>query len=259
LVTRRPSPVFATAGGTPVAAVTAGEMRELDRVAVEELGLGMLQMMENAGRNLADLVIEVVGRRPRQIVILAGGGGNGGGGLCCARHLLNHGSEVAIVLDRQPTALKGPARRQYQVLASAGQTAVTDRDVVELLAGSTLVVDALIGYSLRGAPRGRAADLIELCNQHAGTVVSLDLPSGLNATTGETPGTVVRADVILTLALPKTGLQDMPGELFLADIGIPPCAFERIGIGYSSPFGDAYRVRLVTAPGRPSGCSMWQC
>jgi NAD(P)H-hydrate epimerase len=257
-VTSRPSRTFTTAGGVPVAAVTAGEMRELDRVAVNGLGLGILQMMENAGRNLADLAIEMVGRRRERITILAGGGGNGGGGLCCARHLLNHGNEVAIVLDRQPTALTGAARSQYHVLASAGQTAATDWDVVDLLVGSTLVVDALIGYSLRGAPRGRASDLIELCNQHARAVLSLDLPSGLDATTGETPGASVRADTILTLALPKTGLQLTSGELFLADIGIPPQAFERIGIEYTYPFGDAYRVRLVTAPGS-AGCSMRQC
>ena len=238
---------FTTAGGIPVPAVSGQQMRELDRVAVEELGLGILQMMENAGRSLADLAIEMVGHGPRCITILAGGGGNGGGGLCCARHLLNHGSDVSIVLDRPPAALAGAARTQYRVLASAGQAVAEDGELVYLFAGSTLVVDALIGYSLRGSPRGRTAELIGLCNRHATNVLALDLPSGLDATTGETPGAAIRADATLTLALPKNGLQAARGVLYLADIGIPARAFGCIGIDYTSPFGDAYCVPLVSA------------
>jgi NAD(P)H-hydrate epimerase len=74
--------------------------------------------------------------------------------------------------------------------------------------------------------------------------VSLDVPSGLNATTGETPGQVVRPERTLTLALPKTGLHSVPGDLYLADIGIPPEVYEQLGLGALSPFGKDYWIRL---------------
>ena len=110
--------------------------------------------------------------------------------------------------------------------------------------GARVVVDALIGYSLRGAPRERAADLILACNRHR-RVLSLDVPSGLDATTGEAPGEVVRPERTLTLALPKTGLGDIPGDLYLADISIPPEVYARLGLSYCMPFSDAgYWTRL---------------
>jgi NAD(P)H-hydrate epimerase len=215
---------FRTEGGIAVPAVTADQMREVDRIAVEDFGLGILQMMENAGRNLAQNAMEMLGGESGPVTILAGGGGNGGGGLCCARHLHNRGYEVHLVLDRDAGAMRGAAGTQVR--------------------RALVVVDALIGYSLRGAPRGRAAELILACNRH-GRVLSLDVPSGLNATTGEAPGAVVQPERTLTLALPKTGLGGVPGDLYLADIGIPPEVYDRLGLPYQSPFLDAgYWTRL---------------
>lgn len=103
--------------------VTAAQMREVDRIAVEEFGLGVLQMMENAGRNLAHHAMQMLRENPSdtelgrkgQITILVGAGGNGGGGLCCARHLHNPGYHISLVLDRDPASLGGPAGRQLEV------------------------------------------------------------------------------------------------------------------------------------------------
>jgi NAD(P)H-hydrate epimerase len=246
---------FRTADGTFVPGITASQMREVDRIAVEEMGLGILQMMENAGRNLAETAQELSGATSGKIVVLAGGGGNGGGGLCCARHLLNHGVGVSVVLDRPAARLVGPARAQHRVLARAGHSVVPAADVPELLKQTSLVIDALIGYSLRGAPHGRVADLIALCNRLGKKVLSLDVPSGLDATTGHSPGAVVRSDVVLTLALPKTGLARSDGALLLADIGIPRQVFARIGVDYTSPFGGGYRIQLEPDWGRDEGGS----
>jgi NAD(P)H-hydrate epimerase len=222
-------------------------MREVDRIAVEDFGLGILQMMENAGRNLAQNAMDMLGGEPGPVTILAGGGGNGGGGLCCARHLHNRSYEVRLVLDRDAGAMRGPAGTQLQILQSAGLQVTgpvgVDR-AGDAIRRARVVVDALIGYSLRGAPRGRAAELILACNRH-GRVLSLDVPSGLDATTGEAPGAVVRPERTLTLALPKTGLGDIPGDLYLADIDIPPEVYDRLGLSYRSPFPDAgYWIRL---------------
>jgi NAD(P)H-hydrate epimerase len=236
---------FETESGIAVPAVTAEEMREVDRIAMEDFGLGILQMMENAGRNLAQNVMDMLGDDAGEITILAGAGGNGGGGLCCARHLHNRGFQVHLVLDRKATALRSAAVNQIQILRAAGLQPVAPGEAGESISRADLVVDALIGYSLRGAPRGRAAELIALCNRHAARVLSLDVPSGLNATTGETPGVVVGPKRTLTLALPKTGLLGVPGDLYLADIGIPPEVYGQLGLSYRSPFRNAYSIPLL--------------
>ena len=236
--------VFRTEEGIVVPAVTADQMREVDRIAMEEFGLGILQMMENAGRNLAENVLDMLDGARGKVAILAGSGGNGGGGVCCARHLHNRGFQVWVVLDREAAMLKGAARNQFEILQAAGLQPTEPSQAGEVIRRAQIVVDALIGYGLRGAPRGRTAELIELCDQHAARVLSLDVPSGLNATTGEAPGPMVRPERTLTLALPKTGLQGVSGDLYMGDIGIPPEVFQRLALYFESPFGKRYWVRL---------------
>jgi NAD(P)H-hydrate epimerase len=183
--------------------------------------------------------------RRGEVTVLAGSGGNGGGGLCCARHLHNRGFKVWVVLDRDPRMLRGAAANQLNILQAAGLQPADPTQAGEMMGRSQIVVDALIGYGLRGAPRGRTAELIELCNQDAARVLSLDVPSGLDATTGEAPGPVVRPERTLTLALPKTGLQRVPGDLYLADIGIPPEVFQRLGMPFQILFEEKYWIRLI--------------
>ena len=237
--------MFWTEDGRPVPAVTAEQMREADRIAVEEFGLGILQMMENAGRNLALNVMDMLDSAKGEVTVLAGAGGNGGGGLCCARHLHNRGFKVWVVLDRDPRMLHGAAANQLNILQAAGLQPADPTQASELMARSQIVVDALIGYSLRGAPQGKAAELIDLCNQHAARALSLDVPSGLDATTGEAPGPVMHPERTLTLALPKTGLQRVPGDLYLADIGIPPEVFQRLGVPFQLLFEEKYWIPLI--------------
>jgi NAD(P)H-hydrate epimerase len=246
--------LFYTPDGTAVPTITAEQMREVDRVAVEEFGLGILQMMENAGRNLALHAMDMLadhGDAVSRVAVLAGSGGNGGGGLCCARHLHNRGLEVGVVLSKAPDELAGAARAQLDILYAAGVRPLEAAQARVAVSRAQLVVDALIGYSLRSAPRGRAAEWIELCNACTGQatcrVLSLDVPSGLNATSGETPGVAVRPDRTLTLALPKTGLRDVPGDLYLADIGIPPEVYGRIGLSVPPLFGRYYWLCLSRA------------
>jgi len=243
--------LFQTKEGIWVPAVTAEQMREVDRIAMEEFGLGILQMMENAGRNLAENVMDMLGGTSGEVTVLAGSGGNGGGGLCCARHLHNRGFQVWVVLSKEAAILSGAARNQLQILQSAGVQPVDPSHAEDVICRAQIVVDALIGYSLRGTPRGSVAELINLCNQHAARVLSLDVPSGLDATTGEAPGPVVHPERTLTLALPKTGLQRVPGDLYLADIGIPPEVYHRLGLSFELPFGERYWIRLERGPHTP--------
>jgi len=238
---------FRTDDGIELPAVTAEEMREIDRVAVDEFGLGVLQMMENAGRMLAVHAMEMLSESAGRVAILAGSGGNGGGGLCCARHLRNHGVGVDLVLDQPPSSLDGAAAEQFRVLAKSGAKPVPEEDVPRAVGGASVIVDALTGYGLEGAPRGRVAELIEIANESGSRVLSLDVPSGVNATTGDTPGDAVRPERTLTLALPKTGLARIPGELYVADIGIPLVVYERLAIAVQPFFSGRYSVRVSFA------------
>jgi NAD(P)H-hydrate epimerase len=232
---------FETADGVGVTAVTAEEMRAVDRVAVEAVGIELLQMMENAGRTLAEQV-SVIG--DGSVLVVTGNGGNGGGGLACARHLANRGVAIDVVLDREPEELSGAAATQYGILDEMG---VAVRVGPEAVADSkpSVVVDALIGYGLGGAVREPAASLISELNGLGASVLSLDVPSGVDATTGETLGVAVEPDRVLTLALPKTGLVGRDEPLVLADISVPATVYERLDIAYERPFApDSWTRRL---------------
>jgi NAD(P)H-hydrate epimerase len=107
------------------------------------------------------------------------------------------------------------------ILQSTGFSTADPTHAENIIRSSSLIVDALIGYSLKGPPHGQVAHYINIANQSNVPVLSLDLPSGMNATTGETAGDCIEADMTLTLALPKTGLRAIDHTLYLADIGIP--------------------------------------
>jgi NAD(P)H-hydrate epimerase len=236
--------MFKTKSGQRIPALTEDQMREVDRIAMQDFGLGVLQMMENAGRSLALHAMDMLGAHAGEVTILAGTGGNGGGGMCCARHLHNRGLKVQLILDRDSNSLRGPAPAQFRILEQAGLGVVRPDDTEQRLKEAEIVIDALVGYSLRGAPQGRTKELISLANHNAARILALDLPSGMNATTGETPGVVIRPERTLTLALPKTGLRHLDGDLYLADIGIPPEVYHPLGIHFEPFFGDQYWIPL---------------
>jgi len=232
---------FRTTDGQAVTAVTAVEMEAVDRVAVEEFGISLLQMMENAGRNLAGHVRELT---PDRVVVLAGNGGNGGGGMCAARHLANRDVAVSVVLDRSPDQLTGAARTQYETLAKMG-VPVSEGTAPLIEESGLVLVDALVGYGLDGPLRGTAADLVDLTDDRDASVVSLDVPSGMVATSGDRPGAAVDPDSVLTLALPKTGLTECDAALSLADIAIPAGVYGSLDIPYVTPFDEEYWVELT--------------
>lgn len=236
---------FVTDEGVTVPAVTTDQMREVDRVAIDHAGPNLYQMMENAGRGLALMVIETLGDRWRSspIVVLAGTGGNGGGGICAARHLANRGADVTLVVS-EPGRLTPVPRDQLHIYrGTAGRSAsLSDLDALE----PALIVDAIIGYSLRAEPRGAALHLVEWATSSSAPIVALDVPSGTDATTGEAPGAHLIAETTVTLALPKTGLDaTAAGDVWLADLGIPAAVYRELEIHVPSDvFGHRFRVPL---------------
>ena len=197
--------------------------------------------MENAGRILA---WHVCNARDGDVIVVAGSGGNGGGGLTCARHLANRDIPVQVVLDRPPAELSGAVAHQCRILNEMNVSVISGVESLADADGRATIVDALIGYGLSGDIRPPADEYIGRINDRSGPTVSLDVPSGIDATTGEALGEAVAPARTVTLALPKTGLDAPTGELYLADISIPRTVYDRIGIEYEPPFGDADWVRL---------------
>jgi NAD(P)H-hydrate epimerase len=232
-------------------------MVEVDRIATDQAGLGLLQMMENAGRELAELTRHVLSGSvtQRSVVVLAGTGNNAGGGLVAARRLAGWGAEVMVAFARPILRLRpGPCAQLEPLLAAGVRTAVAghDRSYPEL-AGEVLhadaVIDALIGYSLRGAPDDSYRSLIGIAPLGDGPVISLDLPSGVDASSGTRPGAAMAADITLALALPKRGTESgegrrLSGVRYLADIGIPRSVFARLGIEGVPTFADGPLLRI---------------
>jgi NAD(P)H-hydrate epimerase len=221
-------------------------MRDVDRVAVE-LGLTLTRMMENAGANLAWLASVMLGGgvSGRGITVLAGPGGNGGGGLVAARRLIGWGADVVVRLASDPADLGPVPLEQLRLLeqmeapigVGAGGLGVTE-----------LFIDAILGYSQQGNPSGDAAILVAAMADS--TVLSLDVPTGLELERGIVGEPAVRAAATLTLALPKESLRawaarPLVGQLYLADISIPAAVYDRLGIAYRSPFSGSPIVQLV--------------
>lgn len=235
---------FKTKSGIEVPAVTRDQMIEIDRIAIEETGPNLFQMMENAGRNLAELAIETLGKKwkSQKIVVLAGTGGNGGGGICAARHLANHGADVKVCIT-DSDKIKHVTAYQIHILKSTNAKIISIKELKN--ENPDLIIDAIIGYSLTGEPKGNSLKLIKWASQQLGIKISLDVPSGINSTTGEASVQHIKPDITMTLALPKTGLlPTVTGELFLADIGIPTNVYEKLNINYRSPFNDKYYIKL---------------
>jgi NAD(P)H-hydrate epimerase len=207
--------------------LTTDQMRAVDRAMAEEVGIDLPRMMENAGRNLAHLArsrfLEEDGRG-RSVIVLAGPGGNGGAALVAARRLHSYGTLVGVVATREPEQMAEVPAQQFRILETIGVPLTVGE--MPPVRPPDLIIDGLIGYSLKGAPRGVTAELIEWANASMAPVLSLDVPSGVDATTGKVFSPAIAATATMTLALPKQGLRfperpDVVGELYLADIGVP--------------------------------------
>jgi NAD(P)H-hydrate epimerase len=140
--------------------------------------------------------------------------------------------------------LTGAAAHQYHILDEMNVSVTSGVESLAEADGETTIVDALIGYGLSGDLRQPAEEYIDRMNILSGSTVSLDVPSGIDATTGEALGETVTPDRTVTLALPKTGLQAHKSRLYLADIGIPRTVYDRLDIDYEPPFGQDDWVRL---------------
>ncbi len=208
---------------------SAEAARACDEQAASRLGFSGAVMMENAGRNATDVLLD---KFPGidEACILAGPGNNGGDGFVIARHLLIRGTHPTVILAFPEERCKGDAALNLTMARRCGipilsSREMSDEEIGEIVSKSDLVVDALLGTGSSGPPRGEVGRLIRLSSK-ARRVAAVDIPSGIDASTGAVMAEAVRADLTVTMLIPKVGLFVMPGadyagEVAVVDIGVP--------------------------------------
>jgi len=212
--------------------LTREQIREIDRVAIEERGVPGVVLMENAGRSVADEA-ELLRAGPRDgICILCGPGNNGGDGYVAARHLALRGLRPMVFLFASADKLRGDAKINFDILAQTetqivpiekpGHLAVLEKPCRD----AAVIVDALLGTGATGAVREPMAGAVRIANAAGPPVLAVDIPSGLDANTGEVLGACIEATVTVTFVAPKVGFTrgDGPkktGRVVVADIGLP--------------------------------------
>lgn len=234
-----------------IPALTTAQMIEVDRAMIEDYHIELIQMMENAGRAFAELARRQLrgAIQGHSVVILCGNGNNGGGGMTAARRLHNWGANVIVALTKSADELCGVPAHQLDILKRMKIPILEPNSHLSLTCD--LILDAIIGYSLSGPPHGTASDLIHWANGQHVPILALDTPSGLDVTSGAVYETTIYATATLTLALPKQGLLNPQsaayvGDLYLADISVPPELYADMGISVPSLFAesDIIQVRL---------------
>jgi len=216
--------------------VDTAQMKEVDRIMTEDLGISLLQMMENAGHNLAILARKlflVKELETKKVIVAAGPGGNGGGAMVAARRLKNWGVDVKVILSEKSGKFNKDTVHQFSILQKM------KIPVIKEIESADLIIDGMIGYGINGDPKPPVADLIEKINKSSAPVLSLDAPSGLDLNTGKAGKPTIRAKATMTLAIPKLGLFKLQaarhiGDLYLADISVPPNVFKSLKIETTS-------------------------
>jgi len=214
--------------------MTRDEVRAFDAWAINTLGIQGVVLMENAGRSCAGLIEDKLKdiAEPK-VCIFCGTGNNGGDGYVIARHLINRGIQVAVVVCGDRNKIKGDAKINLDILERMGRPVElldpSGRDIAgeveRLCNGAGIIVDSLFGTGLRGQLSDEYKRLIESINACNSPVLAVDIPSGLDCDAGEPLGAVIRAAWTVTFVAVKKGFvsanaAQYTGEIFVASIGI---------------------------------------
>jgi NAD(P)H-hydrate epimerase len=209
--------------------VSVRQIQKLDKIAIETYGVPSLALMENAGRAVSAEVLKAL-RGRRNVCVICGLGNNAGDGFVLARHLINAGCNVSIVLIGRGTQLKEDAAVNYHILKKLKHPIlemkqVSDR-VIGALKKSDIVVDAIFGVGLNRAVGSPFKEFIEAINHCSRRVIAVDTPSGLDATDGDIYAVCVKADKTVTFTFSKKGFTKRQGpkhvgKVVVVDIGIP--------------------------------------
>jgi ADP-dependent NAD(P)H-hydrate dehydratase / NAD(P)H-hydrate epimerase len=235
-------------------ALTAAEMRDVDRLTTERFAISGQQLMESAGKSVANALLEKYeersGRAPGRVCVLCGKGNNGGDGFVVARLLKSRAGSVKIYLFADPGELRGDAAKNYEHWRALGEGVTVVREERDWekawadVAASEVIVDALLGTGIRGGASGLLAQVIENVNRFSqdaraawpALILAVDTPSGLSSDGEAAEGPVLRAHFTVTFTAPKIGQLISPdaaacGALLVRDIGTPAALIEEVGKG----------------------------
>ena len=219
------------------------ETIEIDRLMIDTYGITLMQIMENAGRNLAMLAKQLLGGSiiEKKICVAVGDGNNGGSGLVAVRHLSNWGANVTCLVTSPIRSFKYESAQQLEIIRQLPVSVVPATCYAQFIdwANCNLIIDAIYGYGFNEKIRRFVGELVKKINQLPCPVLALDSPSGLNTNNACISQTVVKADATLTLGLPKKGLltpqaKEYVGTLYLGDISVPPQLYKQLGIVVNS-------------------------
>ncbi|HDP16351.1 MAG TPA: NAD(P)H-hydrate epimerase [Candidatus Omnitrophica bacterium] len=207
-----------------VKVVSVAEMREMDRMTIEDFGVPSLVLMENAGRHVSDAAAGMLsGTLGKKAAVFCGTGNNGGDGFVSARHLIRQGFDVTVYIVGETSSVKSDPLVNLNILRKM------KADIKQLSApvdtGEDLVIDAVFGIGLKGEVKGPVRDIIMNLNRGKAPILAVDAPSGLDSDTGKVLGASIKAIKTVTMQFPKKGffINDGPaytGEVIVADIGI---------------------------------------
>jgi len=208
---------------------TCKAIRKIEDIFVDKYGFNFFQLMDYAGIATAQAVLS---RFPdiKSATVLCGGGNNGGDGLVVARQLLLKGISVNVLAASTFEKASPQTTKNKIILEKMGKTIhetkkIGDSELMKLLKQGDVIVDALLGIGAKGAPRGESLRLIRAINQSDCPVVSVDLPSGIDGSTGQVMGEAVRATVTVTFWAPKVGLYVMPGKEYSGEVVVTNSEF----------------------------------
>ncbi|MEE4311353.1 MAG: NAD(P)H-hydrate dehydratase [candidate division KSB1 bacterium] len=209
---------------------TVSEMRAMDKAAIEKYGIVEHLLMENAGLSAFFVIENALGIRGNRFTILCGVGNNGGDGLVIARKIKSNGGQATVHILGDASRFKGAARLNYEIAEKIGLELIHASDTESIsnaLNDTDVIVDAIFGTGLDREVSGRYADIIEMINESACPVVSVDIPSGVHGDTGQVMGCAVQADYTVTFGGPKVGNllypgYDLGGTLYTTYISFPP-------------------------------------
>jgi hydroxyethylthiazole kinase-like uncharacterized protein yjeF len=253
--------------------LTNDQMQQVDAETIATICPG-LELMERAGRNVATFIRHKFEPEAKKAVIFVGSGNNGGDGLVIARYLCEAGWRCSVHLLKPPEKFTPDAAKNYQRFAGILEVNSSAMEIdanrpdwperaAEDAADADVIVDAVFGTGISGPPRGKALEMIDFANSLRAPLVAVDIPSGVNGTTGEAPGEAIVADYTVTIGAPKMGLLFHPGksyagEVTVVDIGFPDEIIEkhasdvhlldRIEAAYRLPFRapDAHKFSAGT-------------
>lgn len=200
---------------------SSAHIKQLDNLASGEYGIPVDVLMENAGKAVYDRICETF--QENEFAVFCGKGNNGGDGLVIARLLKERGADVKVYLTDEPLNFSDTAKQAYDKAVESGVVFV---DFDAEVSRNAIIIDALLGISLSGAPKGNVKEAIDKISMLKNKIISVDIPSGLSADSGKIYGSVVKADYTYTLAIDKVGLNVYPGAGVcgikeVLDIGIP--------------------------------------